>query len=133
VELDDVCVKVLLDFLLSFEFEGGELLEVDFDGFEGGFLVEEVEEVLFFVVEVGDLGFEFEELLLVGGEVFFDVVDEGELGFEFMLDFGLEGVVFRAVDLVVQLNIKIVVFSLQTIDIDVLEQIDGKFQATISS
>ena len=60
------------------------------------------------------------------------MVDEGELGFEFVLDFGLKGVAFRAVDLVVQLNIKISVFFLQTIDIDVLEQIDGKFQAIIS-
>jgi hypothetical protein len=40
VELDDVLVEVLLDFLLGFEFEGGELLEVDFNGFEGGFLIE---------------------------------------------------------------------------------------------
>ncbi len=81
VELDNVLVEVLLDFLLGFEFEGGKLLEVDFDGFEGGLLVEEVEEVLFLLVEVGYLSFEFDQFLLVRGEVVFDIIDEGQLGF----------------------------------------------------
>lgn len=81
VELDNVLVEVLLNFLLGFEFEGGELLEVDFDGFEGGLLVEEVEKVLFLLVEVGYLSFEFDQLLLVRGQVVFDIIDEGQLGF----------------------------------------------------
>jgi hypothetical protein len=37
--------------------------------------------VLFLLIEVGDLSFEFDQLLLIRGEVVFDIIDEGQLGF----------------------------------------------------
>jgi hypothetical protein len=60
--------------------------------------------VLFLLIEVSDLSFEFDQLLLIRGEVVFDIIDEGQLGFEFVLYLRLERVAFRAVHFVVQLE-----------------------------
>lgn len=90
MKLDNILVEVFFDSLLGLFFKRGEFLEINFDRFESSFLFQKVHEVLLLLLEVGDLTFEFNELLLVGGKVVFHLFDKVELRLQFVFDFRLQ-------------------------------------------
>jgi hypothetical protein len=90
MKLDNILIEVFFDSLLGLFFERGKLLEINLNRFESGFLFQEVHEVLLLLLEIGDLAFEFDELLLVGGKVVFHLFDEVEFRLQFVLDFSLQ-------------------------------------------
>ncbi len=57
--------------------------------------------MLLLLLQVGDLAFEFHELLLVAGKVVFHLFDKVELRFELVLDLCLQRIALDAVDFVI--------------------------------